>query len=412
MPTTIPEISSRLREKTVELAADLSPIVDRTFAILTPIDGYRSLAPAVKRDVSESVGLAARVWFEALLSGEPLSARDADVFREIGRRRVHQRVPLPFTLHAVRIGLREIWRTQVALGEADGELANELLFKVSPFLFDYFDLVAQAIVQAYLAEQYDQAGWRESLLHQLYSIVFHSPGDVEGFRATAEGLGMDFAAPRIALAIDTDVVEHGLVSREDVLDRIVLAAARHLNTAPGNLVRAWHRQRLILWVPCPLGDSVSRGDRLVTQSAKALASALPQLRHIGIGLMNEGPAGWAASVEEAMRALDFAKNDGARDRVRSWTSIVVEEGARRADNARRYLASLLDQLSNESGLLSTLETYFAKGQRRGKTADALNIHPNTLNYRIERIEALLGASLDDVSWVAKLNVALQLRHTA
>jgi carbohydrate diacid regulator len=38
----------------------------------------------------------------------------------------------------------------------------------------------------------------------------------------------------------------------------------------------------------------------------------------------------------------------------------------------------------------------------------LNVHPNTLDHRLTRIETLLDLSLNDVAWLARLQVALQL----
>jgi DNA-binding PucR family transcriptional regulator len=76
----------------------------------------------------------------------------------------------------------------------------------------------------------------------------------------------------------------------------------------------------------------------------------------------------------------------------------------------RYLDSLLERLAAEPELLTTLQTYFEQQQRRKVAADALGIHPNTLNHRLERIETLLGARLDDAGWVAKLYVAIKLRQ--
>jgi len=45
------------------------------------------------------------------------------------------------------------------------------------------------------------------------------------------------------------------------------------------------------------------------------------------------------------------------------------------------------------------------------TASVLGIHPNTLNYRLDRIENILGARLDDASWVSKLDIAIKLRRS-
>ena len=131
--------------------------------------------------------------------------------------------------------------------------------------------------------------------------------------------------------------------------------------------------------------------------------------------MNEGARGWAASVEEALKAVDFAprSGNGADDdnaaRVHRFSSIAIEESVRSSANVLRYLVSLAEQLATEADLLATLEAWFASGQRRRQTAEALGVHPNTLDYRLERIETLLGAKLDNAHWIARLDIALKLR---
>jgi len=412
MTVSIPTISERLRERTALLAANPAAVIDRVYEMLMGMEGYKTLAASVKKDISASIDFSARLWFQSLLSGNLPSADDMEHFQEFGRRRVHQRVPLQAVLRAFRLGSREIWRAYIELGENDRTLVDELLFSISPYLFDYFDVMAQEITQSYLEEQYQQARWRAALSHQLYSIVFHSPDDYAGFRETAEALGIDSTAPRVALAVDIDLSTHTSYERERELDRIALASARHLNAAPDDLVRAWHRGRMILWVPCVRGDSINRTDRQTTERANAIIGAIREIRGIGIGLMNEGASGWSASVDEAIRALDFASKEQSQPHVATYSSILIEECARLSSNARRYLVSLLEQLSHEPELVSTLQTYFEQGQRRGQSATALGIHPNTLDYRIERIQTLLGASLNDVGWIAKLDIALKLRGAA
>ncbi|MBN3846792.1 PucR family transcriptional regulator [Paraburkholderia sp. Ac-20342] len=68
-------------------------------------------------------------------------------------------------------------------------------------------------------------------------------------------------------------------------------------------------------------------------------------------------------------------------------------------------------MSGEPKLVSTLEVYLEQNQRRRRTALVPGIPPNTLNCRIERIESLLGASLDDVGWISKLDIAFKLRRS-
>jgi DNA-binding PucR family transcriptional regulator len=47
---------------------------------------------------------------------------------------------------------------------------------------------------------------------------------------------------------------------------------------------------------------------------------------------------------------------------------------------------------------------------RKVTAGRLEIHTNTLDYRLSRIESILGAPLSDLGLVATLNTALRLRR--
>jgi PucR C-terminal helix-turn-helix domain len=48
-------------------------------------------------------------------------------------------------------------------------------------------------------------------------------------------------------------------------------------------------------------------------------------------------------------------------------------------------------------------------QHRKATAASLGIYLNTLSYRLDRIEALLGAKLDAPGWIAPIFIALKMR---
>ncbi|WP_321897886.1 PucR family transcriptional regulator [Paraburkholderia heleia] len=422
MPPPVPAISPRLRSRLRTLAKTQTRAVERTYDTLLLLEGYSALSAAARKDIFSSIAFSAGLWFQCLLDGTPPTAEVMDQIAAFARRRVHQNVPLRSLLRAFRLGARELWRTCTELAEADPALAHELLFDISPYLLDYFDAMAEHIAEAYLDEQHQQARWRGSLLQQLYDLVFHAPDDAARFRETVEALGLDATLPRIALAVDLDLRDHAPSVREDALDRFALSAARHLELKPDALVRAWHRERLVFWLPCVRGDSMTRNDQRVAEHAAALARAEPRVRSIGIGLMNEGARGWAASVEEALKAVDFAPRGSRADdgdengngpgnflRVHRFSSIAIEESVRSSANVLRYLVSLAEQLATEADLLATLEAWFASGQRRRQTAETLGVHPNTLDYRLERIETLLGAKLADAHWIARLDIALKLR---
>ena len=139
-----------------------------------------------------------------------------------------------------------------------------------------------------------------------------------------------------------------------------------------------------------------------------MVADVPEFKQVGIGMMGQGPSGWSGSVDEAFKALEVGERNGS-DGVYRYSDIALNEGARRSDNVLRYLESLIERLSHEPDLLKTLECYLEQFQKRKKTASVLGIHPNTLNYRLERVQEITGGSLEDPAWLAKLYVAVRLR---
>lgn len=409
MNNSVPEISADLRAWTEQLSLDRPRIVERVYTMLIGIEPYRDLDAATRRDLHNSIEYSAELWFNTLLTGTAPAHDALKAFQDFGRRRIYQGVPLQSVLRAFRLGSRELWCLTIEGCKEQPVLQHELLFRISPYLMEYFDEMAQLISQAYMDEQYRQARWRESLQHQLHSIVFNFPDDLDGFTKTAAALGLDATVPRIALAIELRDIDVDAVEFESELDRVVAAVSTRLKLSTDDVFNGWHRNLLIVWVPCRRGDLMGMSDRDIARRISAVAQAMPEIRAIGVGLMSEGAAGWAMSATEAGRALSFGRAHTDADRIRLYSDIVVEESVRGTRNALRYLVSLIEQLANEPDLLMTLEVYFAQLQRRKTTASVLGIHPNTLNYRLDRIEQILGAKLDDVGWISRLDVALKLR---
>jgi purine catabolism regulator len=74
---------------------------------------------------------------------------------------------------------------------------------------------------------------------------------------------------------------------------------------------------------------------------------------------------------------------------------------------RPRVAALLDPLP-QAALLALVE-YFARDMDVNAAAAALHVHPNTLRYRLGRVEALLGRSLRNPATIAELTLALSTR---
>jgi len=406
-----PELGATLRANIERLASDSDRIVERVYSAVTVSDeAYRTLPAAHRDDVRAHVAFSVGLWFKTLLGGRAPGPEDRDLLEAYGRRRVHLGVPLTALLAAIRIGSLELWQAMVESGVEDREVLTGLLITVCPSLLGFFDQLAQSIGVAYVDEQQRQARWRQSLRNELVCVVFSFPDDVVGFRRACDALGLDSTVPRVALALDL-VIPDILASRHEAeVEQLVLAIARQLKLATDDLVSAVHQGRLVIWVPAVRGDSMLTTDRRMRTHAHSLVRAVPQVHGVGVGLMNEGAAGWGMSVDEAFKALQAGRPRGDGPRVFLYSDQAVTDSVLGTDNVLRYLSSILERISIEPELLSTLATYFDQGQHRKLTASALGIHPNTLNYRLARIESILGAQLDNPGWISKLDLVIQLRR--
>ena len=76
------------------------------------------------------------------------------------------------------------------------------------------------------------------------------------------------------------------------------------------------------------------------------------------------------------------------------------------------LAGLLDPLENNAELLRTLERYVALDLDRRRTAADLHVHPNTLDYRLRRVEALTGLKLSKAPHTVLICLALMQASAA
>lgn len=142
-------------------------------------------------------------------------------------------------------------------------------------------------------------------------------------------------------------------------------------------------------------------ERLAEVRAAAEASGL----RAGIG----GPAAvheTDASDREAREALERTTD---RQRVGTWDDLVAGgvAGLLPPETARAWARQLLGPLDG-AGRLSLLRTFLAHNGNRSGTAEALGIHRNTLQQRLQEIEEALGRSVDDPQLRAELWIALRL----
>ncbi|MGO9995407.1 MAG: PucR family transcriptional regulator [Steroidobacteraceae bacterium] len=408
----VPQLSDGLNEVVLALRDDVDAVVERVVAAMQAVIGeYANLSAAsTDQDVSQSVRFHVREWFDTLLSGAPLSSASLERIAAMGSRRVHQGITLAGLLRAFRIGSREIWKSMLNAVHDDSSLSDELLFRISPYFLYHFDVVAQTISAAYQTEQHLRMRWRDRLRYELCTIIFSHPENAQGFNDHAQALGMDLSAEHAALALRLSAPLAQSTELRELPDPFLFIVARLLGSNPDSLLYTLRHGDMLVWSALPRGGALLANELKLVASAKALGDAEPKIAAIGIGLPARKHQGWRVSAEQALRALDLGLRLNPNSRVHRYTDIILDDAVLSSEDTVWFFDAIARELATEVGLLETLSVYLELAMHRKATAGRLEIHTNTLDYRLNRIETILGAPLVDPGVLAKLHTALHLRR--
>jgi purine catabolism regulator len=96
--------------------------------------------------------------------------------------------------------------------------------------------------------------------------------------------------------------------------------------------------------------------------------------------------------------------------VSAIVDVTAGRGARFA--AERFLEPLVARERNKTGsLLTTLKTYLACDAHPSRTCEELFIHRNSLSYRLNKIEQLLGVNLSTIDGLTTCHLALSFTES-
>lgn len=175
----------------------------------------------------------------------------------------------------------------------------------------------------------------------------------------------------------------------------------------------------IALLPCaePLSEHRNR-QALVALLDELRPQLAPMRLFLGLGSAGCEPAQLAQNLGEARQALAIAQRFPERLGLCSFAELGVLEllGAIRDRSlldrfVERVLGPLLgDDSRHPPVLMPTLEAWFQENANLALAAQRLNVHRNTLSYRLQRIEALTGCSFDDPHDRLNISIALLIRR--
>jgi PucR family transcriptional regulator, purine catabolism regulatory protein len=231
-------------------------------------------------------------------------------------------------------------------------------------------------------------------------VLLASLQEAEGERVIplehqALALGLDFSEPARAVAWGRRADELPLPAA--VLDEVAIAIEDSLTAARVPFLIAPRED----WIAGILQGGDDAVPRLLPERAREVGL------EVGLGRSIRTLGDAAQSMADARVALDHASHNGANI-VRfddldpaSWLLASCDQVV-----ATQKVVELLDPLRDQAPLLETLRTYFAVNMNVPEAALQLNVHRNTVRYRLARIEDLLGMRLDAPRTIANLHLAL------
>jgi hypothetical protein len=406
------EVTSRPYEAVPpEAAAVLRPALpgladDMIAAIAAEVPGYaRTMEGEFGQVVRLGVEIALTRFVDLLADPDPDAAGARGTYVDLGRGEFRAGRSLEALLAAYRVGARLAWRRFVDAGVAGG-LSPSTIYALGEAIFAYIDELSAESAEGFAEEQTAAAGESERRRRRLVRLLAQEPPATQEAVRTA-ALAAGWTLPRGGLAAlvaaTTDAGDQG----EAVLDSTAARLARRLGEGA---VGAEASGAAVVFIPDP--DAPGRRRRL--QAA------------VGDGPVALGPTvAWAGAAASAHRAIAAHRLAAAgrlpdrRDEPRAALIVaddhladllLAADASVAADLAASRLAPL-DGLAPgpRARLQETLVAWLDRPGQVQAVAAALDVHPQTVRYRVRQLRDLFGNRLDDPDARFELALALRIR---
>jgi len=345
---------------------DFPAITQRMLASFSAsINGYRRLPrELLEGNIGEIIEHNLEVFRTTTLAGREPASVELEPFRVSARTRAAEGMPLEDLLHAYRLGGRLAWQAVVEAAEPEEQggllLGAEILMR-------YIDLVSATVAQAYLDARQHAVSEEERRLRALLAALCEAEGaasaDAAGLAALA---GFPLAPSYRAFALT--VGEEG--------------AIRH-----GQLAAELRGRGILALTDGERGSGLLAEGQELHPPAGALCAVEPA-----------APRGaLSADLERVRLVVDLGRRlglDGELSAGEVALELLLAGGPDAAEHLEaRVFAPLSGEAGRRAALQETLAAFLDAGADRRTTAASLHVHPNTLDYRLRRIEELTGLRL-------------------
>lgn len=360
---------------------ELCARVDRTRLAEASVERIRRELPpyrAVSRD--EHLVAVARQQgnqLDAMAESRPVAGDALSEAAALARLRARQNVEIEVLIGAYHLGDQVLWQ---ALMEASDEDSAPLLPRAASLLLASLHALSSALTAAHAEASQALQSRRITASQRLFELLVLGRVGAET-RTHAEMLGLDVTAPFVAVAVSAPCgSEVGLANR----------VANQLGRAGGTTVLGGLSLDLVLCQGLPAGRVV---DLLGDLDGPGL---------VGVGLERQALKGAAVSLGDASRAALVGRDHveaiagdeparGTQLRVASFADVWLEACVLRELPRLEPLLGSVAAVAVEHPHLAHAVVAFARCDMHvARSAQLLNLHANSLGYRLDRWAKLTG----------------------
>lgn len=368
-----------------EFAAVAADIVDE---IRAKIPNYaRPLDGPYGKSIRAGVQHALTLFIDQIANPDASAQKCYEVHHKLGQNEMREGRSLDDLQAAYRIGARVAWRRVMRIGKRNG-LSSAVMSQLADAVFAYMDKLASVALDGYLEAKATSAGALETWRRRLLGMILQSP-----------------PAPAAAIAELAQLISWPVPEKVSPIAVYPLPGTGHNQRKPtldGDVLADLDGIEPRLLVPGEVTDG-----RLA-----AIRAALPQCR-LAVGPCVKLDSA-AYALRWARKALTLAQQGVLPDRqvirCEQYLSTVL------VHSDDRLLATLRDRLltplrgltvKQRERMLETLRAWLDVQGSVPDMATLLDVHPQTVRYRMRQLEQSLGHLLHDPHQRFELELVLR-----
>lgn len=384
-------VSDTMRSDTLDqVVARLDGVIVAKVPELADRDMSRDLAASTRAHTRTMLSNLTSDNFEFTLPAEAYAFA-----RTIARRGFDLRVLLR-TYHAGMEAVLDYMNEAVEQREVPREIERAVMLRMFDRTTKWIGMSVELLTDTYVEER--ERVLRAALNRRTETVRALLAGEDLDTDQAAVRLGYRLSGHHLAFVLWTDQGETGGDGEvTDLLDRVAAGVAAGLGSTRLLTVSSGASG---MWAWAGLDDLAHAADLAAPgRIGHLLGDSIDEPVRVAFGVPGARIAGFRTGHREAMAARQVAERGEGGHRVVAYRDVEIAylagvDAEAMRELIERELRALAGTDENAVRLRRTLHTYLSQHRSPEATAKALGVHKNTVRYRLQRIEELLGHPIE------------------